>query len=84
MDRAEFWAMVEAARPTCGGDCAKHAARMMAALTELPTAGLGSLGDAWRMFQGTTTGISGPQRSIPIRGLTSADGVTSLASPRSP
>jgi Protein of unknown function (DUF4240) len=38
MDRAEFWAMVEAARPPGGGDCAQHAARLMAALAELPAA----------------------------------------------
>jgi Protein of unknown function (DUF4240) len=36
MDRAEFWAMVEAARPARGGDCAQHAARLVVALVELP------------------------------------------------
>src|SRR4029450_325709 len=38
MDRAEFWAMVEAARPPGGGDSVQHAARLVAALAELPAA----------------------------------------------
>lgn len=37
MDRAQFWAMVEAAR-SVRGDCAQHAARLVAALAELPAA----------------------------------------------
>jgi hypothetical protein len=32
-----------------------------------------ALGDIWRMAQETTTVISGPQRSPPIHGMTSAD-----------
>jgi hypothetical protein len=38
MDRAEFWAMVEAAPPARRGDRARHAARLVAALAELPAA----------------------------------------------
>jgi hypothetical protein len=40
MDRAGFWAMVEAARPPGAGDCDcdQHAARLVAALAELPAA----------------------------------------------
>jgi hypothetical protein len=38
-----------------------------------------ALGDIWRMAQGTTTVISGPQRSIPIHRMTRADCVTSMA-----
>jgi Protein of unknown function (DUF4240) len=38
MDRAEFWAMVEAVRPPGAGDCAEHAAHLVAALAELPAA----------------------------------------------
>ena len=38
-----------------------------------------TLEDAWRMDQGTTTVISGPQRSILIGGVTSTNGVTSIA-----
>jgi hypothetical protein len=38
MDRAEFWAMVEAARSAHGGDCAQHATRLVVALAELPAA----------------------------------------------
>jgi hypothetical protein len=44
----------------------------------------GESGDAWRMSQGTTTVISGPQRSLPIRAMTSANGVTSIARTRGP
>jgi hypothetical protein len=40
--------------------------------------------DAWRMAQGTTTVISGPRRSIPIRRMTSPDSATSIAWPRGP
>jgi hypothetical protein len=38
MDRTKLWAMAEAARPAGAVDCAQHAARLLAALAELPTA----------------------------------------------
>jgi hypothetical protein len=36
MQRAEFWAMIEAAKPACGGDGQPHTAQLVAALGALP------------------------------------------------
>src|SRR5215213_6953844 len=67
---AELRVRRTARRSTRGGDAVGACTHVVVATT---------LEDAWRMSQGTTTVISGPQRSLPIWGVTSANGVTSVA-----
>ena len=57
-------------RVLAGGDAVGACTHVVVATT---------LEDGWRMVQGTTTVISGPQRSLPIRVMTRAKDVTSIA-----
>jgi hypothetical protein len=69
-------------RPTTGLRGLAHTANTGYACADpVPAA---TLEDAWRMAQGTTTVISGPLRSFPIRRMTSPDSATSIAWPRGP